>query len=495
MLSTLLTFEEAANNLGQEIILQTSRAVISSTPRPTEPSSHSQAGLRDVLAAQKESVQTERLRIEAILGNLRFFTKRLRFHEEMLAKRVSPIDTVPPEILEKIIGFTTTPQSTKQTLHLTKISTLWRTVTSSLSHLFIEANWVSWHPSLVQLWCRRAEMQNLRIDLWSVMDIQYGLKRRTPKHLPDGYCDKLVEVLIAALSHAHELCIGLEAVYEMDVVKALLAQELPELRKLDLYTISINARQEVELDIPCPNLRELSIDGFCIHTRSFLPSLILYEHTGLCGGIHTGTWRRLFGPGMTSSPMLQELTIEDDTKFTLNGGIYTLNHLRKLTISNFDAPTVQSMLERLELPSIEMLAIRIWYGKENGNEFSDMMTAIPKSTAHLRLHIGVEDLLFVPLTVVMTLVADGVVPKLTHLEYAFDGAKWAKEQELQEAFEDPILPDFEDGLILLSEQRKVPRLTLPVLSSTCIATLSEDYGVTAEAFYVQPLPSFPASDP
>lgn len=78
----------------------------------------------------------------------------------------SPIGLLPNELIHRIIEYVVLgPRDRDQIRDILQISHAWRDVILTMSRLFVSAAWNSWHPRLVDVWCRRANGLPLVIHL------------------------------------------------------------------------------------------------------------------------------------------------------------------------------------------------------------------------------------------------------------------------------------------------------------------------------------------
>lgn len=78
---------------------------------------------------------------------------------------VSPIRTLPAELMREIILLSTRPYHQPRTISISHISSMWRDVCLSCTSLFVEGDWDEWPVWLLELWCARANGRQLNIQL------------------------------------------------------------------------------------------------------------------------------------------------------------------------------------------------------------------------------------------------------------------------------------------------------------------------------------------
>lgn len=78
---------------------------------------------------------------------------------------LSPIDTLPAELVREIVLLVTEPDTQPRTMSLSHVSLVWWDVCLSCTSLFVKGNWGEWPVWLLELWCARANGRRLRVKL------------------------------------------------------------------------------------------------------------------------------------------------------------------------------------------------------------------------------------------------------------------------------------------------------------------------------------------
>ncbi|KAF8308689.1 hypothetical protein DL93DRAFT_2170920 [Clavulina sp. PMI_390] len=361
----------------------------------------------------------------------------------------SSIQVLPHEVLGDVIKWIANPINPQQILRLLQVSTSWRLVTLSHSRLFTHADWDRWPPELLALWCSRARNQLLSIELHeqSLSSLSYGLDPSNFSNHPRSpeYCHALVATLFATIPNTDTLQIHSQRREEIVAITAILDMRLPNLRVLK---IKRDEDWDERVTLDCPNLQKLSA------------SMIRLE--------------------------LQELSIGTCSAVTITKPVLHLPSLKKLTLHHqedvdFNSALIfKSMLQNLNIPTIEELRFTYGFNNTNRHGFDDFFRALPKSITRLRLGPGLMlDAVAFPLLVIRSLLSGHGPPKLEYLD-CHPTIGWMLAPEENEAIAQPERADFESALILLATQRKVARLRVPIISRTCRQTLRDQYGVDIE---------------
>lgn len=112
----------------------------------------------ELVLAEKEleAVQRDIGHARDILRRQRIVAQRLR----------SPIGVLPGELIGEIITQTlNSPGDYTHIFTIMGISHMWRDTLLGMSRFFVKAGWDHWHPSLLDLWCKRAGNLPLIIEL------------------------------------------------------------------------------------------------------------------------------------------------------------------------------------------------------------------------------------------------------------------------------------------------------------------------------------------
>ncbi|KAF8308688.1 hypothetical protein DL93DRAFT_1865486 [Clavulina sp. PMI_390] len=398
----------------------------------------------------------------------------------------SSIQVLPQEVLGHIIEWTANPVNPHQMLHLLQVSTSWREVTLSHSRLFTRADWDSWSPELIALWCSRARNQLLSIELHeqSLASLSHGLDPSNFSNHPRSpeYCHTLVAALFAAIPNAEVLEIHSERREEIVAIASVLAMTLPNLRMLKIKRYE-DWEERITLD--CPNLSKLSVTAIKLDFRNPLTHLSVFRHKYLYGGDES-SWQELSGTVLTSTQQLQELSIGTYSAVTITEPVLHLPSLRKLTLhhqedSDFNSALIfKSMLENLHIPLLEELRFTYGFNNTNRDGFDSFFRALPKSITHLRLGPGLMlDAVAFPLMIIRLLLSGHGPPKLEYLD-CHPTIGWMLAPEENQAIAQPERADFESALVLLAAQRTVARLRVPIISRGCRQTLRDQYGIDIE---------------
>ncbi|KAF8308680.1 hypothetical protein DL93DRAFT_2086601 [Clavulina sp. PMI_390] len=398
---------------------------------------------------------------------------------ERVISSSSYIETLPAEVLGEIFESTAGPKDTHQIHHILQVSSLWRSVALSRSCLFTHADWTMWHPELIKLWCSRAKLHPLSINLCSdsLIALAHGIDQQNfPYHRRSPeYCTALIELLSAAVSNAESLQIVSENYDEFVAIRSIFENGLPNLQVLKLKREPYWSER---ITLNCPNLRALSVSGLVLDCKTPLTHLEVLEHENLPSWGVSYSWLELCGAVLTSIPALRELYLSITAYSIITPPVHRIPSLRKLTLSHLEdedynsSSIFRSMLENLDIPDLEELRFRDGFRNTDRHGFEDLFKALPQSLLHLEIGPGLlSDIVAFPLMVIGHLLSDGGPPHLACLDCRLDDV-WP--YELPDALDAPERVDLERALIELSSERK---------------TLRNQYGVDVEAEIIHPIMS------
>ncbi|KAF8308677.1 hypothetical protein DL93DRAFT_2158845 [Clavulina sp. PMI_390] len=260
------------------------------------------------------------------------------------------------------------------------------------------------------------------------------------------------------------------------ILKDLLDDARPALRRLKIILPERGTRLGASIAINCPSLRWLHVSGTQVSCETPFQELATLELHGLYSRASEVEWSTLCGPILTLCPAVEFVSITFSGDFAITGPKYALPRVKTLSLHSGESTRsmlpYQSLLDRLDLPNLEKLRIKILQPES----LSNILRALPNSVSHLHiLSVAKSDFVNLPRKVVESLLSGSnnmnLMPGLTCLG-CFISALTPKvklgQQEVRELTTQPEFTDLEKGLTTLLGERKLIRINLPVTSQAFI---------------------------
>lgn len=163
---------------------------------------------------------------------------------------LSPIGTLPPELLRDIIVHAAQPRDHRTILTMSSVCDLWRAAVFSERSLFSEANWDEWPAEQLTTWCCRTRGHPLTIRL--------GAKacRRLFPESPGYLVGPLKHILASTRSSWQSLHVEMRHFMNFQACSDLLfGGVLPSLHTLNYDVPRHFGLKQRQIEVVAPNLR------------------------------------------------------------------------------------------------------------------------------------------------------------------------------------------------------------------------------------------------
>ncbi|KAF8311844.1 hypothetical protein DL93DRAFT_1364122 [Clavulina sp. PMI_390] len=438
---------------------------------------------------------------------------------------LSPIDTLPPELLGEIFRFAVPPSRQSGVLGLTHVSKRWRAVACGCPWLFTEALWDKWSNELLQLWCSRAgeSLLTIRIASYaSVMKLLLGMPRFftptsafPPSSSVDGTWAEFVCILTDTRPNWGILCIDfdtlritLNPVDRADIQSILLRDGLPRGQSL-VYKYQdpwVGVDSEDILPVfEAPQLKTVDLKGATLDSKTFCPllnTLKVYPFGSLEQyPFPPSIMSEIFTTQTASSrqiPLMDNIRnfiIDpfDVVRVSPNCHGISLTSVESFTLALSHArPWVHELLQLLDLPNAKTFTLHRTSATdfERGEIAQDLKVMVSTNyrfslqaprirTLRVTLRNSLPQGV---LSVLRVLWNSDIFPNLDRFEVTLDTYEEHYGAEFDSSNFETLWPihmaeKVERELIAVSRRRKIVGIVMPMLSNAAIAILGTELGV------------------
>lgn len=288
------------------------------------------------------TIDVARRYLDAIQADLE--QTQVNRHSQVMMS-LSPIGGQPVELLREIFSYAIEdPANYRGITRIASVCGFWRAVVTGVSSFFVQANWDSWPPWLLERWCARANGRQLTIKLSAIgstrllQPSQTEFKRALQSTRKLWGCLEIQNGRISASER--------EAIAQM-----LLGDELPSLRRLRVAvprSSSLTHPTIIPIRANLPVLQHLHLDGVLVQPLKQF-SKLTHKTMNLSSSSSWLEWSRAIQPlgGITS------LTLMNVRPGNLIGhSMLELPSLTELRLeSSPDDRTITSLLQSISLPN------------------------------------------------------------------------------------------------------------------------------------------------